>query len=55
MQDIKGTILNLTKNVTKTSGDLLKTTKLSLALSTEETNLKNQPKKPLHRHRQKSA
>jgi len=41
MQDIRGTLLNLTKNVTKTSGDLLKTTKLSMSLSAEETTLKN--------------
>jgi len=41
MQDIKGTIFNITKSVTKTSGDLLKTTKLSMNLSSEETNLKN--------------
>jgi len=41
MQDIKGTLINLTKSVTKTSGDLLKTTKLGMNLSSEETNLKN--------------
>jgi len=41
MQDLRGTLLNITKNVTKTSGDFMKTTKLSLNLSTEETNLKN--------------
>ena len=41
MQDIKGTLVNLTRSVTKTSGDLLKTTKLTMSLSTEETNLKN--------------
>ena len=41
MQDIRGTIINITKNVSKTSGDLLKTTKLNLSLSTEESNLKN--------------
>lgn len=41
MQDIKGTLFKLTKNVTKTSGDLFKTTKLGMNLSTEETNLKN--------------
>jgi len=40
MQDIKGTLLNLTKSVTKTSGDLLKSTKLSMNLSSEEGNLK---------------
>jgi len=41
MQDIKGTLFNITKSVTKTSGDLLKTTKLSMSLSSEEANLKN--------------
>jgi len=41
MQDIKGTIVNITKNVTKTSSDLLKTTKLNMNLSTEEGNLRN--------------
>ena len=41
MQDIRDTLVNITKSVTKTSGDLLKSTKLSMSLSTEETNLKN--------------
>lgn len=41
MQDLRGTIVNITKNVTKTSGDLLKTTKLGMNLSTEESNLKS--------------
>jgi len=41
MQDIKGTLVNLTKSVTKTSGDLFKTTKLGMNLSSEENNLKN--------------
>ena len=41
MQDFRETIVNITKNVTKTSGDLLKTTKLGISLSSEETNLKN--------------
>ena len=41
MQDLRGTLFNITKNVTKTSGDLLKTTKLNLSLSNEEANLKN--------------
>jgi len=41
MQDFKGTIANITKSVTKTSGNLLKTTKLSMNLSSEENNLKN--------------
>jgi len=41
MNDIRDTILSLTKNVTKTSGEIFKTTKLSLSLSAEESNLKN--------------
>jgi len=41
MHDFKETLVNITKNVTKTSGDLLKTTKLGISLSSEETNLKN--------------
>ena len=41
MNDLRGTLANITKNVTKTSGDFLRTTKLSMSLSTEETNLKN--------------
>jgi len=41
MSDISGTILNFTKNVTKSSGDLFKTTRLSMNVSTEQTNLKN--------------
>ena len=41
MSDLRGTITNFTKNVTKTSGDLFKTTKLSMNVSTEQTNLKN--------------
>jgi len=41
MQDIKNTIVNITKNVTKSSGDLFKTTKLNISLATEEGNLKN--------------
>lgn len=41
MQDIKETLLNITKNVTKTSGDILKTTKLNINLTNEETNLRN--------------
>jgi len=40
MADIKDTILNLTKNVTKTSGDLFKSTKLSMEVSAEQSNLK---------------
>jgi len=41
MSDIGGTILNFTKNVTKSSGDLFKTTRLSMNVSSEQTNLKN--------------
>jgi len=41
MQDIRGTLFNMTKSVAKTSGDLLKTTKLNMNLSSEESNLKN--------------
>ena len=41
MQDIRGTLVNITKSVTKTSGDLLKTTRLNMSLSSEETALKN--------------
>ena len=40
MSDIRETLTNFTKNVTKTSGDLLKTTKLSMAVSSEQTALK---------------
>ncbi|MCL2362661.1 MAG: hypothetical protein FWC73_12720 [Defluviitaleaceae bacterium] len=41
MSDLRGTITNFTKNVTKTSGDLFKTTRLSMNVSSEQTNLKN--------------
>ena len=41
MQDIRGTLFNMTKSVAKTSGDLLKTTKLNMNLSSEESNLKS--------------
>ena len=41
MDDIKSTLFNITKSVTKTSGDFLKTTKLSMNLSTAEGELKN--------------
>jgi len=40
MQDIRGTIANLTKTAAKSSGDFLKTTKLSMSLASEEGNLK---------------
>jgi len=41
MSDIGGTILNFTKNISKSSGDLFKTTRLSMNVSSEQTNLKN--------------
>jgi rubrerythrin len=41
MDDIKNAILKISKTLTKTSGDLLKTTKLSVSLSNEEESLKN--------------
>lgn len=40
MSDIKGSIFKITNAITKTSGELLKNTKLSLNLSTEEERLK---------------
>jgi len=40
MDDWKNTIADITRSITKTSGDLLKTTKLSMALVSEEGNLK---------------
>ena len=41
MSDIRETITNFTRNVTKSSGDLFKTTRLSMAVTSEQTNLKN--------------
>lgn len=41
MSDFRDTITNVAKSVTKTSGDLLKTTKLNMNLSTAEAGLKN--------------
>ena len=41
MSDIRETLTNFTRNVTKSSGDLFKSTKLSMAVSAEQTNLKN--------------
>ena len=41
MSDIRETLTNFTKNVTKSSGDLFKSTRLSMSVSTEQTNLKN--------------
>jgi hypothetical protein len=41
MDDLKGTFLRITRSVTKTSGELLKSTKLAMSISSEEENLKN--------------
>ena len=41
MSDIRETLTNFTKNVTKTSGDLFKSTKLSMAVTAEQNALKN--------------
>lgn len=41
MEDLKSAITNITKTITKTSGGLLKTTKLSISLANEESALKN--------------
>ena len=41
MQDIRDTLFNMTKSVAKTSGDLLKTTKLNMNLASEESSLKS--------------
>jgi len=41
MSDIRGTISSFTKSVTKTSGDLFKTTRLSMSVSSEQNALKN--------------
>jgi ribosomal protein L37AE/L43A len=41
MSDIKNTLINLTRNMTKTSGEFIKTTKLSVSLSSEQETLKN--------------
>ena len=40
MSDIKGTISSITKSVTKTSGDFIKTTKLNINLSGAKSELK---------------
>ena len=40
MNDLKDTLLRFTKGVSKTSGEILKSTKLSLALASEEDKLK---------------
>ena len=40
MSDLKDTLMKFTRGVTKTSGELLKSTKLSLALASEEDKLK---------------
>lgn len=41
MDDLKNTIVNITKAITKTSGDLIKTTKLSMSIANEESALRN--------------
>ena len=41
MSDIRETLTNFTKNVTKSSGDLFKSTKLSMSVTAEQNNLKN--------------
>jgi len=41
MSDIRETLANFTKNVTKSSGDLFKSTKLSMSVTSEQNNLKN--------------
>jgi len=40
MNDLKNTLLRFTRGLSKTSGELLKSTKLSLALASEEDKLK---------------
>ncbi|MDR1540011.1 MAG: zinc ribbon domain-containing protein [Clostridiales bacterium] len=40
MNEIKETFLKITKSVTRTSSELVKSTKLSMALASEEDNLK---------------
>ena len=41
MSDIKGTISSITKSVTKTSGDFIKTAKLNISLTNAKSELKN--------------
>ena len=41
MNDIKGTVLKFTNTIAKTSGELIKSTKLSINLASEEEKLKN--------------
>ncbi|MCL2217613.1 MAG: zinc ribbon domain-containing protein [Defluviitaleaceae bacterium] len=41
MSDFQSTVVNIARNVTKASGDLLKSTKLNMSLSSEEANLKS--------------
>ncbi len=41
MSNLKSTLLNITRNVSKTSGVLVKTTKLSVNLAQEQETLKN--------------
>lgn len=40
MNDVKGSIMKITNTIAKTSGDLFKSTKISLSLSAEEERLK---------------
>lgn len=40
MNDIRGTLMSITRNVTKSSGDLLKATKLTVSLANEQELLK---------------
>ncbi|MDR1640885.1 MAG: zinc ribbon domain-containing protein [Clostridiales bacterium] len=40
MSELKDTLMKITKTVTKTSSELVKSTKLSMALATEEDKLK---------------
>lgn len=40
MEDIKGALSKITKTITKTSGDVVKTTKLNINLANEEEKLK---------------
>lgn len=41
MSDIRETLMNITKNAGKTTGDLIKSAKLNMTLTNEQTALKN--------------
>ncbi|MCL2500090.1 MAG: zinc ribbon domain-containing protein [Defluviitaleaceae bacterium] len=41
MAEIRETLVNLTKNASKTTGDLIKTAKLNISLTSEQTTIKN--------------